>query len=325
MPVLKKQKGQMSIGELQQKIENGTASQKEQKQFRNLEEAIQPLLNLINKVESYGKNLKESPGVRVWRIVRKGDSKCIAGLKWRKLSRKLEVSLDIEGEDKRILPNEMLSEFTHVEIPKSLPINRAPGFVFRKLDNCLQQRLKENYKHRRSLLSMENLDMDYEYKTYASPEQALGPKLWDSQTQQDVGYYKNKKAKPYSPYLIHNSREYMLIDEIAESFYITSQTLRNWEKKGLISFERIPRKTSQGERQLRAIQIENLPPFLNRLSEIKAMMNSPKKIKVPVGYLPTEEACKKLGKCRRTLQRWAKAGKIPQPLKKQGRCFYKIT
>ena len=316
MPVLKRQKGQNSVGELEEKITNGTASQKEKEDFRRFERIAQPLFALINKLERYGINLKDSPGVRVWRIKNRGDSASIAKLKWKGLNRKLEILLDLERQDRKTLPNEMLSEFALVEIPDNLPINKAPSFVYYKLANRLQKRLQESFKRKRNISAIHDSEMDYNDENYnALSEQGLAPVAKKS---------KKNKSSSYFLYYTYNNKEYMLIDDIAENLYLSSQTLRNWEKKGLVSFERIPYKALTGERKLRAIQTEKAPLFLDKLSKIKAEMNKLKKIEVPTGYLSTEEACRKLGICKRTLQRWTKAGKIPRPLKKQGRCFYKI-
>ena len=55
MPVLKRQKGQISIGELEEKIANGTASRKEQEEFKEFEQAVQPLISNFRKIENSGK------------------------------------------------------------------------------------------------------------------------------------------------------------------------------------------------------------------------------------------------------------------------------
>jgi len=294
MPVLKRQKGQINIGELEEKILSGTASQKEQEEFRRFEHTIQPLLNLISKMENYWRSFEDSSGVRVWKIRHRGDSASIKKLKWNRLFRKLNLSLRLERENNIILNNEILSEFAFVEIPNNLPINKAPAFVYYKLANRFQKRLQKDFKYRRYISLM------------SDPETA-----------------KEYKINSYPAYFIYDNKKYILINQIAEILHCSPQTLRNWEKKGLITFERIPYKSLIGKRQLRGIRIENAPLFLKKFREIKTINNF-KTAKVPVGYLSTKEVCRKLGICRRTLLRWQKAKKIPQPIKRRNRCLYKI-
>jgi hypothetical protein len=296
MPVLKRQKGQIGIGELEEKILNGTASQKEQEEFKRFEQAIQPFLNRFSKIESRWKNFENSPGVRIWKIKHHGDSTLIKELKWGRLFGKLNLSLRLEGEGYIVLENEALTEFAFIDIPNNLPVDKLPSFVYYKIANRFQERLRKNFEDRKYVSLTED------------PERA-----------------KEYEINSYPAYFNYGNKEYVLIDQIAESLCCSSQTLRNWEKKGFIVFERIPYRSLIGKTQLRGIQMKNVPLFLSKLKEIKTNIHNPKIAKVPPGYFSTKEACKKLGICRRTLLRRQKANKIPKPIKRQGRSFYKIN
>ena len=229
--------------------------------------------------------------------MRCGDSIALKKLKWNKVIRGIKLLFRLEGEDNIISHNAMvLQEFAFVAIPDELGIKRIPGFVYYKLATRLQKQLQKKFKDKRFV-----------------------------QLSDDPEKLKKYKNNLYPAYFSYDNKAYWLIDQIAESFGCSSQTLRNWEKREFIAFERLPYKSLTRKEQLRAIKLEDVPLFLDKLREIKTNINNSKTPETPVGYFSTKEACRKLGVSRRTLLRWQKAKTIPKPIKKRNRCFYKIS
>lgn len=113
-------------------------------------------------------------------------------------------------------------------------------------------------------------------------------------------------------------KRYILIEGIAEAVGLSAETLRNWERKGKISFEKITHHSSMKKATyLRGVLYDDVPRFIEKMRQIQ------EQDKPPIGYVSSKEACEKLDIHHTTLKRRRDAGKY-EHIKIGNRFFYKI-
>ncbi len=136
---------------------------------------------------------------------------------------------------------------------------------------------------------------------------------WD-----DVGDSINDFSTMTAHEMHSQGKWYILIEGIANEVGLSAETLRNWERKGKISCERIYHHSPLKKvTYLRGVPRDNVHRFIAEIRKIQEQE------KPPVGFLSAKEACKKIGIHRETLQIHREAGKY-EYVKIGNAFFYKV-
>ena len=170
------------------------------------------------------------------------------------------------------------------------PVSKIPRLVYWELVKRMTDRLPEANKRRLEVHFDENFQG---YQSSVDPRE-LNPQC-----------------------MLFGGEFYILIDGIAEDVGVSSQTLRNWEKKGLVRFTHVPYKSIVKRIPfLRGVPYDDLSHFLEQIRQIQ-LARFPSS-----GYVPSDEACKKLNIHHTTLKRWRDSGKVKYE-HKGNKFFYK--
>lgn len=314
MTVLKPTKN--SISEIKKRVEAGIASVEEQRDFEKIEQmskklsdlSLSGLKKMLRALDDHtttqilyiiqGKvQLKDSPLKRKWSgIIRIliNYEKISSGFSGKNLEQ------DIYGDFYRAV-RELYTE----ELAK-VPMNEIPGMFYKKLRLKWIKQYKEEIERRKNVIPATNKDLEllshFQKDGHLSPENR----------QRLFGYFQPME------YIRLGDEEYGLLKDIADRLGVSEQTIRNYEKRGLIKqFQRKPHSGEFGITELRVIPPKDIDRVVEEIRPFVELAELP-----PEGYMTTEEFCRVYNIHRSAISRWRKKGKATF-VKRGRRHFYK--
>src|SRR3989344_3292587 len=211
--------------------------------------------------------------------------------RWRPMVTLFEKILKMESESIEFVYNELheeicifINEKMQSESFKMTPVKKVPGLVYWALAKKADERLRQINRKRVKVV----FNNDFQ-------EDGIDNMFNDDFQGDEIDRWKNKYGIQEDPKMLNahcmsfGGKFYILIDGIAEDVGLSSQTLRNWEKKKLITFTHIPYRSMVKKISfLRGVPYDDESTFIEQVRKINQK-------KYPsIGYITTKEALKKL-------------------------------